>query len=80
MRKTKLTRPSELPTYHGFSRFTFKGQKGYLYKLSETLTDAEKQALTDRHNNILFMSVRSEYAPELRTQAAIFVADKVIKN
>lgn len=76
MRKATYT---DIPTFYKYVRYIDgKGNKGYLYYLSETLSDDAKNMLKQKYNNINFYKCNPQYAPEIEHNI-IFLSDKVIK-
>ena len=68
----------DIPTFYKYNRYIDnKGNKGYIYYLSEKLSDNDKNILKKKYNNIDFYIATTEYAPEIKTDI-IFLSDKVM--
>jgi hypothetical protein len=82
---------SDIPSYHQY-RMAFYNPKngllhscgngeglyrGYLYTLSDKLSQERKEQLLNRYNNVMLYSVQSEYAPEI-VKNAIFISERVL--
>lgn len=78
-KRKKLTHISDVPSYHSFNRATINGNKGYIYQLCEPLTDDNRIELQSKFNNIDFLTIQREYAPEIKC-SALFVADRALNN
>lgn len=82
MKKAKAS-PATIPTYHAYRRanMTINGNsyKGYIYTISDKLTNDDKKELSNKFNNIVFLFSQCQYAPEI-VYNAIFVSDRVINN
>lgn len=75
MRKATI---KDIPTFYKYNRYIDnKGNKGYIYYLSEQLNNKDKNILKEKYNNIDFYIATSEYAPEQKTNI-IFLSDKVM--
>lgn len=73
MRKRKATF-KDIPTYYKFERIK---KKGYMYHLTDKLTEETKQLLENTYQNIKFYTSISLYAPEQQHQC-ILIYDKCI--
>ena len=68
----------DIPTFYKYNRYIDnKGNKGYIYYLSEKLSNNDKDMLKEKYNNIDFYIANPEYAPEIKTDI-IFLSDKVM--
>ena len=75
MRKATL---KDIPTFYKYNRYIDnKGNKGYIYYLSEKLSNNDKNILKEKYNNIDFYIATTEYAPEIEHNI-IFLSDKVM--
>lgn len=69
---------NDIPTFYKYNRYIDnKGNKGYIYYLSEKLSNNDKDILKEKYNNIDFYIVSPQYAPEQKTNI-IFLSDKVM--
>ena len=77
MRKATL---KDIPSFYKHERYIDdEGNKGYMYYLSEQLSNNDKNILKEKYNNIDFYIVSPEYAPEIKTNI-IFLSDNVMKK
>lgn len=76
MRKATI---KDIPTFYKYDRYIdSKGNKGYIYYLSEKLSNNDKDMLKEKYNNINFYKYNPQYAPEIEHNI-IFLSDKIIK-
>ena len=62
-----------IPTFYNYKKWVDKyNNKGYLYYLSDKLTEKEKNDLLNKYNNITFYTLQLEYAKEI-TKDVIFI-------
>lgn len=67
--------------YYKYSRVKTKGgEKGYLYYLSQTLTETEKKEITTNYNNTDLFITSPEYAPEIKHTAVLIYDKAIYKN
>lgn len=68
----------DIPTFYKHNRYVdSKGNKGYIYYLSEKLSNNDKDILKEKYNNIDFYIVSPEYAPQMKINV-IFLSDKIM--
>jgi len=63
----------DVVSFHAYQRVRLNGHVGTLFT-TDRITDAVR-ALTERYSNVIILSGRSEYAPEI-TRGYVFVSDR----
>lgn len=58
--------------YSGFARMTYRGVKGWIYRMDDSLSDADREEIM-KYSNTAIISYSHRYAPEIKGNA-VFLA------